>query len=356
MPLLVLLACAARGPAPAALPIDHPTADARPVAERIRAALLAESNEAATPWRATVVRIGSYQLAPDREVVTPEPEPADFTLPVVSDEGEVVRIVDEIGDIRMVVGVRREHLASRPTARTKLGPDAGEAGKPWPGESVAEVAGGAPVTAGLWAGKGVLVTWEDEGLRLDGWAPTAAFDEVWRAEPYSPGDRWADVKLVNNEPDAAVPVPLHALPDGASPVLGALTPDVSLLLFAAGAPVAGWQRVEALTTQARAVAWVPPGAVVAAEPYGTGRGSGGGTPGYRGTLVELAAGVWLRPLDADAPFAQARRTVKVPLLEDRGTTVRVRLRSRWGDLDADVGCAARSEANGQLRCGPDATP
>lgn len=339
---VLLLACAARVPSP-------PPGAAAPLAERVRAALAADVPEALTPYRATVAAVGPFELEPGRRIFSPE-NVYPFDTVVVADEGAVVRVLHESAGIRVVVGVRREDLAERPDDGAPVAP--GPDGRV-PDDTFVRLAGGTPVTLGARTPAAARVTWEAGGVTLDGWARADTLVRVWRASSDS-SERWSDLRIVDpTNGDGRVTLALRDAPDGR--VLATLWPDVELTLRALDAPAGGWRRVEALTDAVHAVGWVAADAVADQEPLGFGYGTGGGTPPLRNMRVaELAAGTWIRPEGAAAPFARAVRDAHVELVENDGARLRVRLRSAWGWLPGEVDCPRRTPKTGvvELRCEP----
>ncbi len=339
--MLLLLGCAPH----VGIPNAPPHLDAR--------ALLAAADPAVlTPWRATVVAIGPFELVPGRRTFSPEPtEPFD-TL-VVDDGGDVVRVLADDGAIRVIVGVRREDLAVRPIERVALAQEAANAGMATDDPGVT-LAGGTAATVDVHVGSVAHVVWEDVGLRVDGWLADSQLGRVWR---YSPFDMDAVSDLVIVDPTGGDGLPpvlrVRDAPDGA--LLG-VARNGWMLLLARGAAVDGWRPVEVRTAAARVVGWVRADAVAASDGYGFGEGVGGGTLEMSDvSWVELGEGTWISVEGEATPFARVTADTRVVLREDHGGTLVVGFRTAWGWLDGVVACGRRTvarESAAGFRCGP----
>lgn len=314
-------------------------------AARITGALTSATLPDDTPWRATVATIGPFELTPGKQTFSPGPG-GPFDTIVVSDEGAIVRVAEETGGIRFVVGVRREDLALRPNDRAPIQARPGVT----PINASVAFAGGTPLVLGATAEGATKVSWSEDGFSVDAWMPTASLGPTWQVTRWQKDGRFADVSLVDpTGGDGGVAVELRDGPDG--DVLATMRPDVALMLYAAGATKQGWRRVEVTTAAVHAFGWVRASAVQDVGPHGVGVGGGWGGPRDTGPLVVLAKGAALRAAGADVAFGATLRDVEVRLLKADGNRVTVSVNSAWGSVTGEVACKRLVRAEGELpRC------
>jgi len=330
--------------------VAHAAPDVRGARPGARTALTAPAPELLTDRRATVARLGPYELARGKRTFSPGASacfPAD--LPVVSDEGSIVRVLDRWEGVRMIIGVQRDDLTPRivdhapvyATAEAARGASAGVEG--------VEIAGGSAVVEDVRAVGAVSLRWEGP-ISASGWVPERAFGPIWRAAPFSRPDFVADLRLVDvTGGDGPATVLLRDSPNGS--VLATLDARARVLVRARGPAEDGWRPVEAVTDAVRAVGWVEDALVQQTEGYGPGRESaeGSGSVDDIGTApaarrVHLPKGTWIFPASGAAPFARTERGVDVVVVAEAGAILTLRLPSRWESLDARVVCPRRGLA------------
>lgn len=315
------------------------TASTTPSA-RIAGALASPTLFDDTPWRATVGKVGTIELVPGTPT-SPRGEESLFDTVVVSDEGAIVRVAEETGGIRVVVGVRRDDLALRPGDRAPVHARPGVA----PTNASLVFAGGTALQLGSAQQGDTKVTWSDDGLSVDAWMPTTSLGPTWQVTKWAMDGRFADLGLV----DPAAKVELRDGPNG--DLLATLQDDVALLLYAAGTTREGWRRVEVQTRVALAFGWVPASAVREVTPHGVGRGGGSGGPRDSGPMITLTKGTALYAAGASVPFGRALRDVEVRLDRADGNNAKVLAPSAWGSLPAEVRCKRLVRVDGEIpRC------
>jgi hypothetical protein len=315
-----------------------------------RRALSAPEPELLTERRATVARLGPYELARGKRTFSPGAAagfPAD--LPVVSDEGAIVRVLDRWEGVRMVIGVQRDDLTPRIVDRALVYATAEAARGGSAGVERVELAGGSAVVEDVHAAGAVSVRWEGP-ISASGWVPDGAFGPIWRAAPFARPDVVADLRLVDvTGGDGPATVLLRDAPNGG--VLATLDARAPVLVRARGPAENAWRPVEAVTDAVRAVGWVEAALARDAEVYDSGRERAEGTGSADGAgaapaarRVHLPEGTWILPASGAAPFARTERAVDVVVVAEAGATLTLRLPSRWESLDARVVCPRRGPA------------
>jgi hypothetical protein len=199
---LVLAACApAAPPAPREVSVVIPETSAAPAAEPAAARSIDEATlldgdpELRFGERAWVEMARRYALRredPWERVDDPNIEP--FEVVVVDEhKGGRVRVIAEERDLRFVVVLDLEDLATRIRERTALfeRPD-----EPFPDGVSLELAGGAAITESA-----VLDGWRQvhhvrDGVSVAGWLPPGKLGRIYRADAFSLGDVLIDLEVV----------------------------------------------------------------------------------------------------------------------------------------------------------------
>lgn len=348
MLLTILLGCA-RHPAPLDGPLDGALDGPLDVAAPLDvpldvASVLAEPVLGARhELRATVATIGPFQVTPGKRTFSPSGPIRPFDTVVIADEGDWVRVADELGGIRVVIGVRREDLALRPADRVAL--HSGEGG------SLVEIVGGTPVSTLEQGADRALVSWSDQAVSVRGWLPASAVAPIWRSAPY----KWAvgDVEVADpTGGDGPSPeVTIHDAPDGE--VIATIKPsDWALRSLRSEPGEGGWRRVDVRTDTLRVVGFMRAEALVPAREFGVEGGVLGGIVPADGWLaVELAEGVGISR--GGVAFARAVGEATVWARSVDGDALEVSFGTRWGTLSGTVDCTTRTKPrSAKVRCEP----
>lgn len=285
--------------------------------------------------QAIVQKIGPYQRVPGRDVYSPEPT-APFPVQAAADTGAVVFVMRDEGPYRVVIGVRREDLATRLAAETALAP---APGLTWEGASVVLHAGAAP-QVGAQEGDWVHLTATGDGLSVEGWAHRPAWSVTWRPPTWPTEGEMAHLAHVD-DPEYSFAELIRAA-DGA--VVATLVANAPLVLQRLDG-----DRITAFTPWINVTGRLRPALVGSDPPAPSLAGLRAPPEGD----VELAAGVWLTDPDTGWRFGRVDDDVRVQLQNNTtpGAATHIWLPTPWGLMGVVARCGSVRE--GALpRCEP----